>query len=200
MGTVNLSLPSDGETIDSSDYNTPITTFVNEFNGEIDNANIASDAAIAGSKLANASVTPSQWTNPYCFRAYPSSGTSIADASDTKVLFQTEDYDYNSNFATSTYTAPVTGVYHFGGRVEFATAIVSGVTTSLSLYVNAAVASKGERNNAYSTTGVCTLSTDVPVTAGQTVELYCYQDSDGAEATTATSTSTFFYGHLVHAV
>ena len=57
MGTVSLSLPSDGETIDSSDYNTPITTFVNEFNGEIDNANIASDAAIAGTKLADESVT-----------------------------------------------------------------------------------------------------------------------------------------------
>ena len=60
MGTVSLSLPSDGETIDSSDYNTPITTFVNEFNGEIDNANIASDAAISGSKLADGSVTSSQ--------------------------------------------------------------------------------------------------------------------------------------------
>ena len=60
MGTVNLSLPADGETIDAADYNTPITTFVNEFNGEIDNANIASDAAIAGTKLADNSITVSQ--------------------------------------------------------------------------------------------------------------------------------------------
>ena len=56
MGTVSVSLPSDGSTIDAADYNTPITTIVNEFNGNIDNANIKSAAAIAGSKLADASI------------------------------------------------------------------------------------------------------------------------------------------------
>lgn len=52
MGTVSVSLPSDGETIDAADYNTPITTIVNEFNGNIDNANVKSGAAIATAKLA----------------------------------------------------------------------------------------------------------------------------------------------------
>lgn len=53
MGTVAVSLPSDGETANVSDYNTPITTIVNEFNGNIDNANIKSGAAIATAKLAD---------------------------------------------------------------------------------------------------------------------------------------------------
>lgn len=57
MGNISVSLPSDGETIDAADYNTPINTIVNEINGELDNSNIASDAAIAGSKLADASIT-----------------------------------------------------------------------------------------------------------------------------------------------
>ena len=57
MGNISVSLPSDGETIDASDYNTPINTIVNVINGDLDNSNIASDAAIAGSKLANGSVT-----------------------------------------------------------------------------------------------------------------------------------------------
>jgi hypothetical protein len=56
MATINVSLPSDGQTIDASDYNTPITTIVNEFNGNIDNANIKSAAAISGSKIADASL------------------------------------------------------------------------------------------------------------------------------------------------
>jgi len=52
MGTVTVSLPSDGSTADVGDYNTPITTLVNEFNGNIDNANIKTGAAIATSKIA----------------------------------------------------------------------------------------------------------------------------------------------------
>lgn len=56
MGTISVSLPSDGTTADVADYNTPITTIVNEFNGNIDNANIKSAAAISGSKLADNSI------------------------------------------------------------------------------------------------------------------------------------------------
>jgi hypothetical protein len=60
MATISVSLPSDGETIDASDYNTPINTIVNEFNGNIDNNNIKSAAAIDGSKIADASITPNK--------------------------------------------------------------------------------------------------------------------------------------------
>jgi hypothetical protein len=56
LGTVTVSLPSDGTTADVADYNTPITTIVNEINGNLDNDNIKSAAAIAGSKLADNSV------------------------------------------------------------------------------------------------------------------------------------------------
>lgn len=55
MGTVSVSLPSDGSTADVSDYNTPITTIVNEMNGNIDNANIKSAAAIDFAKIAGGS-------------------------------------------------------------------------------------------------------------------------------------------------
>jgi hypothetical protein len=53
MALINISLPSDGSTADVSDYNTPLNTVVNEFNGQIDNANIKTGAAIATSKLAS---------------------------------------------------------------------------------------------------------------------------------------------------
>jgi hypothetical protein len=56
LATINVSLPSDGESIDAADYGTPVTTIVNEINGGLDNANIKSAAAIAGSKLADASI------------------------------------------------------------------------------------------------------------------------------------------------
>lgn len=57
MATISVSLPSDGETIDVADYNTPINTIVTAINGNLDNANIATSAAIAGSKLADGAIT-----------------------------------------------------------------------------------------------------------------------------------------------
>lgn len=56
MANISVSLPSDGDTIDVADYNTPITTIVNEINGNLDNSNIAAAAAIAGTKLADNSI------------------------------------------------------------------------------------------------------------------------------------------------
>lgn len=60
MGTISVSLPSDGETIDAADYNTPINTIVTEVNGNLDNANISTTAAIAGSKIADGAITHSK--------------------------------------------------------------------------------------------------------------------------------------------
>lgn len=57
MGTISVSLPSDATTADVADYNTPINTIVNEINGNLDNANIKTAAAIDGSKLADSSIT-----------------------------------------------------------------------------------------------------------------------------------------------
>lgn len=56
MAIISVTLPSDGTTADVSDVNTPITTIVNEINGQLDNANIKTAAAITGSKLADASI------------------------------------------------------------------------------------------------------------------------------------------------
>lgn len=53
MGTVTLALPSDGTTGEAADVNTPLTTLANEINGNLDNSNIKSGAAIATSKLAD---------------------------------------------------------------------------------------------------------------------------------------------------
>lgn len=56
MATISVSLPSDGSTADVADYNTPITTIVNAINGGLDNTNLASGAAISGSKIADNSI------------------------------------------------------------------------------------------------------------------------------------------------
>ena len=53
MGLITVPQVSDGDTAEASDINTPVNTIANEFNGNIDNANIKSGAAIATSKLAD---------------------------------------------------------------------------------------------------------------------------------------------------
>lgn len=52
MGEVNVTLPSDSTGADVADYNTPLTDLINEFNGNIENINIAANAGIAQSKIA----------------------------------------------------------------------------------------------------------------------------------------------------
>lgn len=69
MGLISLSLPSDGDTADAADVNTPFNTIATVINGNLDNDNIKSAAGINTSKLASdgflaawQSWTPT-WTN-----------------------------------------------------------------------------------------------------------------------------------------
>lgn len=49
MGTISVSLPSDGQTIDAADYNVPINTIVSEINGGLDSDNIAASGVVPNS-------------------------------------------------------------------------------------------------------------------------------------------------------
>lgn len=60
MGLISLTLPNDGETIDAADVNSPLNTIATAINGNLDNANIKTAAAIDGSKIASASLTSTQ--------------------------------------------------------------------------------------------------------------------------------------------
>lgn len=53
MGVVSVTNITDGTTADGADVNSQVNTILNEFNGNIDNANIKAGAAIATSKLAD---------------------------------------------------------------------------------------------------------------------------------------------------
>lgn len=174
---------------------------VNENFDDLADGTAIQSGAITTAKIADDAVTPAKWVNPYCFRAYPSVATTVADAADTKITFGTEDYDYNNNFASSTYTVPVNGVYNFSGRVEYATSIASGVNAYTVLYVNGSPTVKGSQlGSAFVTSAGMILSTDIKLNAGDTVELWAYQDSAGTEATATASASIWFAGHLVHAI
>ena len=46
-----------------------------------------------------------------CFGVYPTSMMNVAEGALTTIVFDTERFDVGSNFATNTFTAPITGKY-----------------------------------------------------------------------------------------
>jgi hypothetical protein len=67
--------------------------------------------------------------------AYANTNQSISAATWTKITFGTEEWDTNSNFASSRFTPTVAGYYSIGGRVDLS-GLNSGSTNYLSIYKN----------------------------------------------------------------
>lgn len=65
----------------------------------------------------------SQISNPYCFSARATTGTTCVDATPTKTIFDTELWDLNGDYdtATSVYTAPIPMILHVMSNVTLGT-------------------------------------------------------------------------------
>jgi len=157
------------------------------------------DANVTTAKIADDAVTPAKWTNPYCFRAYATASTTLTDNTAVKVALAAESYDYNNNFASSTYTAPVAGVYHFDANLQIGSSVSTGVNCQALIYVNGSVAIGGP---VFVPTnfGASNVSGDILLAANDTVDFYFKQDSAGAEDVNTGTSATYFSGHLVHAI
>lgn len=137
--------------------------------------------------------------NPYCFRAYDSAGTTLTDGTEVKITLGTEEYDYNSNFASSTYTCPVAGVYHFQAQV-ISTSLTGAVRSYAQIRKNGSGALYGTSAAPPVTGCINQVSGDILCAAGDTIEFYVLQDTAANETSLTGSNSTWFAGHLVHAV
>lgn len=119
--------------------------------------------------------------NPYKFSAYLSANqTGLTDATLTKVLFDAELFDTNANFASSKYTAPVSGYYQVNAHASLSSGSSAGVAGILSLYKNGSEILRndiGDFSGAHtSTVHAATLSDIVQLTAGDFLEIYVYLD------------------------
>ena len=72
------------------------------------------------SVLGPISVSGKQAVNGPAFSAYPSSGTAqtVTSGSQQKILFGTEEYDTNGNFASSRFTPTVEGYYQLNAAIR----------------------------------------------------------------------------------
>jgi hypothetical protein len=130
------------------------------------------------------------------FSAYAGAVTSMANSTFTKVNFDTEEFDTNSNFASSRFTPTVAGYYQINSVVGFASGTYK---TELGIYKNGSIYKYGMYpNQATVDTNFTTISSLIYLNGSTDyVEIYGYQTSGGALNTVTNSSSTWFNGSMV---
>lgn len=150
------------------------------------------DGAVTQSKLGTNVAG-----NGPAFSAYLNTPQSIANATFTKVTFDTETFDTNNNFASSRFTPTVAGYYQFNYGVGLN---VTAGNAGVYFYKNGSPIANGGYANGASQIGsyiwvngacLCFLngSTDY-------VEVYVYQAAGGAVNTSSGVNSVWFNGSM----
>jgi len=99
------------------------------------------DAIITQPELA----TGVAGTGP-AFSAYADATTqTLVTSTYTKILFQTEEFDTNSNFASSRFTPTVAGYYQVNAQSLFAFGVSGTGTCLVSIYKNGVLLKEGSR-------------------------------------------------------
>ena len=78
-------------------------------------------------------VTLNKITAAPAFSAYPNAQQTLSSSTITKILFQTEEFDTNNNFASSRFTPTVAGYYQIQGKIQPEDAYSAG---AIAIYKN----------------------------------------------------------------
>jgi len=138
-------------------------------------------------------TTPGVPVNGPAFSAYQSTLQSFSSNTQTKVLFQTEEYDTNSNFSSSRFTPTTTGYYQFSAGVQVS---VNG-WFEMSIYkngVSAKIIFYSWPSDVQLATGGCQLYMN-----GTTDYAEVYIRQANSTDTFASQLATYFAGVLVRA-
>jgi hypothetical protein len=136
--------------------------------------------------------------NGPAFSAYLSANQSITASTFTKVTLDVEEFDTNSNFASSRFTPTVAGYYQINGTVYFNSSSTLSSAFITSIYKNGVEIKRstcgGPNNQAlqYSVQSIVSLngSTDY-------IELYCYMQSGTGIRIDGGSNFTYMSGAMV---
>lgn len=177
MTLVSFTPVVDGTSATAAGVNTPLSTIYNDYNGSITDANISASAAINGAKVADGSITPAKWTNPYLFSVSGSGTQSISAGASATVIMSVVAVDTNSNYNTSTgeYTVPVTGFYQINGVARLDT----GTTAFIQVNIAINGATDVKLGSSTATTGQQALGGAklISLTAGNKVTLVVYNSA-----------------------
>ena len=146
--------------------------------------------------VTNASGAVTKPLQPY-FSVYPSSiQSNISNSGYDTIAFGSETFDVGSNFASNTFTAPVTGKYHFSINMR-----LDNVDTSAAYYNIEIQTSNRSHAQLFSRHGtdpnysnfMMTVIADMD--ANDTVIIRIFQN--GGTSQTDINTSTTWYGYLL---
>ena len=172
------------------------TTAISISTGQV--ATFAQAPVLPAASIPQAALAAGVAGNGPAFSAYQSTLQSVTGATFTKIQFQTEEFDTNSNFDSTTnyrFTPTVAGYYQISARVQF-TSFVNQV--ALFIYKNGS--NFKDLTNLLGTTSVFMGSGSVLVYLnGSTdyVELYGYVAA--TVNTQISSSTTYFQGFLARA-
>tara|TARA_Y100000593_G_C4154864_1_gene258954 strand:- start:44 stop:655 length:612 start_codon:yes stop_codon:yes gene_type:complete len=150
------------------------------------------DTGTAGEVVQNSTTAGTlEMGSPFrpAFSAYTSSTYDIASDTWVKALFQTEHFDSDSAYdtSTSTFTVPANkgGAYQVNAAVSVDD-INDGFYVSISLYVDGSAATGFQRLFDWSPASgkivSASFSNVIKLTAGQTVNIYVLQSDSGTQA------------------
>jgi hypothetical protein len=138
-------------------------------------------ATINASTTAGVVITPDNSGNVLlqyngqsapAFGAYANTVTSLSGGAFTKVSFDTEEFDTNSNFASSRFTPTVAGYYQINGYVS----VASGTQLCASIYKNGSEFKRG--SNVRASSDGSTVAAFIYLNGSTDyVEIYCFATS-----------------------
>lgn len=154
---------------------------------------------------AGAGVLGINLGTPVAFSAYRNTNQSgFADSTATKAQFDTEDYDYGSNFNTSTnrFVAPYTGIYHFDA-FGYNTGTAAN-NSQIMFYVNGSLRKSfgnGSSGGDFESNRNMQGSYDIALNATDYVEVYFLWNTSGSpggsNSLAGGATENGFSGHLI---
>jgi len=143
-------------------------------------------------QVQQSGLAPNVAGNGPAFSAYAASSTTVGYNVNTKILFDTEEFDTNNNFSSSRFTPTVAGYYQLSWNAG-----VSGNAEKWSLlYKNGAAFKSGSDAIGYSSAGSAIVYAN-----GTTdyFEVYLYQLSANPTGVSYTGTFFCFSGALIRA-
>ncbi|CAB5194614.1 Collagen triple helix repeat [uncultured Caudovirales phage] len=107
--------------------------------GSVDgSANVATGLTLASGSVTQAKLAANVAGNGPAFSAYKSANQTISQNTTTKVTFDTESYDTNNNFASSTFTPTIAGYYQVSAAVDFQGTFNHSYFLNVMIYKNGA--------------------------------------------------------------
>ena len=173
-------------------------TVANGLTQSADNSGVLQLASGTGNLVTVPSVTGTAMVsgNMPAFSAFANSGTTISNAAFTKVLFDTENFDTNNNFASSRFTPTIAGYYQINSGVSQAGTLVAN-NNVIGIHKNGTWVASGSTAGASSNNGYWVVSGLIYLNGSTDyVEIFVYQNSGGT-ITTNTGPQTVFSGCLV---